>query len=50
LKKKILGKGIDMYKNPKDIEARLMIMIGSMKAGNTSRELKSMLEGFLMKC
>ena len=40
LEEEKLGKGIYMYKNPKDLEARLMIMIGSMKAGNTSRELK----------
>ena len=40
LEEEILGKEIYVYKNPKDLEARLMIMIGSMKAGNTSRELK----------
>ena len=34
------GKGIYMYQNPRELEARLMIMIGSIKAGNTSRELK----------
>jgi len=30
-----------MYKNPRELEAKLMLMIGSMKAGNTSRELES---------
>lgn len=34
------GKGIYMYQNPKELEAKLMLMIGSMKAGNTSKELK----------
>jgi hypothetical protein len=35
------GKGIYMYQNPRELEAKLMLMIGSIKAGNTSRELKS---------
>jgi len=34
------GKGIYMYQNPRELEAKLMLMIGSMKAGNTSKELK----------
>ena len=34
------GKGIYMYQNPRELEARLNIMIGSIKAGDTSRELK----------
>ncbi len=34
------GKGIYMYQNPRELEAKLMLMIGSMKVGNTSKELK----------
>ena len=34
------GKGIYVYQNPRELEARLMILIGSIKAGNTRRELK----------
>ncbi len=29
-----------MYQHTKELEAKLMLMIGSMTAGNTSRELK----------
>ena len=32
------GKGIYMYQNPRELEAKLMLIIGSMKAGNTSKE------------
>jgi hypothetical protein len=40
LQEEKVGKGIHLYQNPKELEAKLMLMIGSMKAGNTSKELK----------
>ena len=34
------GKGIMFYKDPKELEPKFMLMVGSLKAGNTSSELK----------
>lgn len=34
------GKGVFAYKNPKEIEERLQVVLGSMTAGNNSKELK----------
>jgi hypothetical protein len=41
------GKGIMLYKDPKELETRLMIMVGSLKAGNTSTELKKDIRSIL---
>jgi hypothetical protein len=37
----VSGKGVHLYKNPKELEQKLVMMMGSMKAGNTSTELKN---------
>ncbi len=41
------GKGIMLYKDPKELETKLMIMAGSLKAGNTSTELKKDIRSIL---
>ncbi len=41
------GKGIMFYKDPKELESKLMIMVGNLKAGNTSTELKKDIRSIL---
>ncbi len=41
------GKGLMFYNNPKELEEKLMLMVGSLKAGNTSAELNKNIRSIL---
>jgi len=41
------GKGIMFYQDPKELESKLMIKVGSLKSGNTSTELKEDIRSIL---
>ena len=47
VKSKKVGKGILPYSDPKSLESKLVLMVGSLRAGNTSTELKRDIQSIL---
>ena len=47
LEKIKLGKGLELYRNPQDLEHKLKLYIGSYRAGNTSSSIKNNIKSVL---